>query len=84
MGLISWIIIGALAGWLANKIIGKGERKGCFTNIIVGIVGAFIGGFVLSFFGKEYSVDGLNIESILIATLGAIILLWLSQKVFKK
>jgi uncharacterized membrane protein YeaQ/YmgE (transglycosylase-associated protein family) len=74
MSIISWIIIGALAGWIASMITGRNEQMGCIANIVVGIIGGLIGGFVMSMFGGE-GVTGFNIPSLLVATLGAVILL---------
>ena len=51
MGILTWIIFGAIAGWLASIIAGRNERQGCLTNIVVGIVGAIIGGWLMSFIG---------------------------------
>jgi uncharacterized membrane protein YeaQ/YmgE (transglycosylase-associated protein family) len=82
MGLLSWIIVGGLAGWIASMIMGTNERQGCLTNIIVGVIGAFIGGFVMSFFGGT-GVTGLNIPSILVAIIGAVILLWIAKALRK-
>lgn len=73
MGLLSWIIVGGLAGLLAQALLGGG-RSGCLVTILLGIVGAFIGGFVMSLLGYG-GVDGINIWSILVATIGAAILL---------
>jgi uncharacterized membrane protein YeaQ/YmgE (transglycosylase-associated protein family) len=78
MGILSWIIIGGLAGWLSTKIITPKKKKGCFTNIILGIVGAFVGGFIVSRFGGT-GVMGFSIHSVLVATLGAVIILWISK-----
>ena len=72
MGIIVWIIFGAIAGWLAHLITGRGG--GLIVNIIVGIVGAFIGGFIMSLFG-EGGVSGFNLYSFLVAILGAVVLL---------
>ena len=82
MGIIAWIILGALSGWIASIIMGKNDSMGAFANIIVGIVGASIGGFLMNFFGKT-GVTGLNIYSIFVAVLGACVLLWIASK-FKK
>ena len=49
MGLISWILVGGIAGWLSTKIITPKKRKGCFSGIILGIVGAIVGGFIVNF-----------------------------------
>ena len=79
MGILSWIIVGGIAGWLATKIIKPKKKKGCITGILLGIVGAFIGGFIVSFFGGT-GVTGLNFYSILVATLGSVVLIWLARK----
>jgi uncharacterized membrane protein YeaQ/YmgE (transglycosylase-associated protein family) len=76
MGLIGWIILGGLAGWVASMIMGNDKKQGVFGNIVVGIIGAGIGGFVVSLIGGE-GVTGFNIWSFVVALLGAVILLWL-------
>ena len=72
MGILVWIIFGAIAGWLAHLITGRGG--GLIVNIIVGIVGAFIGGFIMSLFGGT-GVTGFNLASFIVAVLGAVVLL---------
>ena len=72
MGILVWIIFGAIAGWLASIITGRGG--GLITNIVVGIVGAFIGGFLMSIIGGG-GVSGFNLYSLLVAVLGAVVLL---------
>lgn len=74
MGIISWIILGALAGWLASIITGRNSQMGCLANIIVGIVGAIIGGFLMSFIGGS-GVTGFNLYSFIVAVVGAVVLL---------
>ena len=76
-GLIFWIIVGAIAGFLAEKIM-KADM-GLGMNIVVGIVGALIGGFLLGLVGLDDSGENL-IYSIIVATLGAIVLLWAVNK----
>lgn len=76
MGIIGWIILGGLAGWIASMIQKTDGQMGILANIVVGVVGAFIGGFVFSLFGGE-GVTGFNIYSFLVALVGAVILLWL-------
>jgi len=73
MGIILWIIFGGLVGWLASIIIGTDARQGVILNIVVGIVGALLGGWIMSFFG-ETVVTGFNIYSFLVALLGAVVL----------
>lgn len=75
MGILSWIIVGGIAGWLSTKIVKPKKKKGCFTGILLGIIGAIIGGFIVSLFGGT-GVTGFNIYSILVATLGAVLLIW--------
>ncbi len=65
MGLLSWIIVGGLAGLLAQYLMGDG-RSGCLMTVLLGVVGAFVGGFVMSLFGFG-GVNGLNIWSIVVA-----------------
>ena len=72
MGFITWIIVGAVAGWLAGVVMKSGG--GLITDIIVGIVGAFIGGFIFSVIGAA-GTTGLNIWSIFVAFVGAVVLL---------
>ena len=72
MGILSWIVVGGLAGLLAGKLMGKGH--GLIGNIIIGILGANIGGYIASRFDLG-TVDGINIHSILIAAGGACLLL---------
>ena len=74
MGIIAWLILGGLAGWIASIIMKKNQSMGAFANIVVGIVGALIGGFIMSLLGKQ-GVMGFNMESLLIAILGSVVLL---------
>jgi uncharacterized membrane protein YeaQ/YmgE (transglycosylase-associated protein family) len=76
MNFILWIVLGALAGWIASIIMGRNDQMGCLANIVVGIVGALIGGFVMQSFGAQ-GVTGFNIPSILVAVVGAVILLFI-------
>jgi uncharacterized membrane protein YeaQ/YmgE (transglycosylase-associated protein family) len=74
MGIISWIVVGLIAGLLGKLIMPGDDPGGFIVTILIGIVGAFIGGFVVSIFGGT-GVTGFNIWSIIVATIGAIILL---------
>ncbi|GAC1387018.1 MAG: GlsB/YeaQ/YmgE family stress response membrane protein [Candidatus Saccharimonadales bacterium] len=73
ISIIVWIIFGAIAGWVASRIMKT--REGMIANIIVGIVGAFIGGFISRMLGGP-GVSGFNITSLIVAILGAVILLF--------
>ena len=76
MNIIIWLVFGALVGWIASMIMGTDARQGAVANIVVGILGAFIGGFVMNAFGAS-GVTGFNLYSTLVAILGAVVLLWL-------
>jgi uncharacterized membrane protein YeaQ/YmgE (transglycosylase-associated protein family) len=74
MGFIAWILFGALAGWIASLIMRTDAEQGAFLNIVVGIIGAVIGGLVMSLFGSN-GVTGFNLYSLIVAVIGAVILL---------
>jgi uncharacterized membrane protein YeaQ/YmgE (transglycosylase-associated protein family) len=74
MSIIGWIILGGLAGWIASMLTGRNDRQGCLMNIIVGVVGAAIGGAIVGLFGGG-GVTGFNLGSLLVAILGAVVLL---------
>mgnify|MGYP005842005847 CR=1 FL=1 len=77
MGLLAWIIIGALAGWLASIVTGRNERQGCIMNIVVGVVGALLGGFLVQLLTGVGFDFGFNLRSFLVAVLGSVVLLLL-------
>ena len=83
MGILAWIIFGALVGWLASKVMKTDAQQGGMANILVGIAGALIGGFGASLMGGE-PVTGFNLYSFIIAMLGAIVLLGIVKAVRKK
>lgn len=75
MGIIGWILLGGLAGWIASMITGSEARHGLLGNIVVGIIGGVVGGFVLQLFGVD-GVTGLNLWSFVVAVVGALVALW--------
>ena len=75
MNIIMWIIFGALAGWIASLIMRTNEEQGAVANIIIGIIGAFIGGAIFRMFGGE-GVTGFSLGSLIVAVIGAVILLF--------
>ena len=79
-GLIWWIVVGLIAGWLAGKVT-KGGGFGVLMDIVIGMVGAIVGGWVFGLLGI-YSNGGL-IGSVLVAFVGALILLWLARMIKK-
>ena len=75
MNIITWIVVGLIAGWLAGLVV-KGGGFGVIGNIIVGIIGGVLGGWIAtSLFNMGAGVDGINIWSILVAFVGAVVLL---------
>jgi uncharacterized membrane protein YeaQ/YmgE (transglycosylase-associated protein family) len=75
MNFIAWIIFGAIAGWIASIITGRNAQMGACANIIVGILGAVIGGFIMQSFGVQ-GITGFNFPSMIVAILGAVLLLF--------
>ncbi len=73
MGIILWIVFGALVGWIASAIMKSND--GVLMDIVIGIVGAVIGGWIMSFFGQG-GVSGFNFYSFIVAILGAVVLIW--------
>jgi uncharacterized membrane protein YeaQ/YmgE (transglycosylase-associated protein family) len=76
MSIIVWIIFGALVGWIASMIMGS--EGGLIQDIILGIVGALLGGWLMSFFGRG-GVSGFNLYSFLVALFGAIVLIAIAR-----
>lgn len=74
LNIILWVVFGALAGWIASMIMKTDAQMGAMANIVVGILGAFIGGFLVQTF-TGMDVAGFNLASLLVAILGAVILL---------
>jgi uncharacterized membrane protein YeaQ/YmgE (transglycosylase-associated protein family) len=77
MGYVAWIVVGAIAGFLANSLMGA--REGLLLMIVLGIVGGLLGGYVAANVFHIGTVDGVNVESILIATVGAVVVLFLAS-----
>ncbi len=76
MGLLSWIIVGLIAGWLAKVISPGAERGGLLATLVIGVVGAIVGGWLFTALGYS-GATGINLYSILVGTLGAIVFLWI-------
>jgi len=78
MGLISWIIFGALAGWAASIVTGRNSRMGCLANTIIGVLGAIIGGFLYGLLtGSSFTITW-SWLSFLVAVIGAVLLLMIT------
>jgi len=74
--ILSWLLIGLIAGWLASLVMGTNSRQGMITDIVLGVLGAVVGGYVFSILGLFGT--GL-LYTILVATIGAVILIWLKH-----
>jgi uncharacterized membrane protein YeaQ/YmgE (transglycosylase-associated protein family) len=79
MGIISWIILGLIAGFIGSKIVDK-QGQGFWLNIALGIVGALVGGFIFDLVGST-GVTGLNIWSMIVAIIGSVVVLWIYNAV---
>jgi uncharacterized membrane protein YeaQ/YmgE (transglycosylase-associated protein family) len=75
INILVWIIIGAVAGWLASIVMKTNAQQGLLADIIVGIIGGFLGGWLLDLLGVGGAVTGLNLGSLLTAFIGAVVLL---------
>ena len=83
MGILSWIVMGLIVGALAKWIMPGPDPGGCIVTTLIGIAGAVVGGFIGSLLGLG-TVSGLNIGSILLATVGALLLLFIYRQVVKR
>jgi uncharacterized membrane protein YeaQ/YmgE (transglycosylase-associated protein family) len=80
MHVIWWMVVGLIAGWLTGRIMGS--REGFLMDIIIGLIGALAGGFLMSLLG--FKPEGGLIYTIIVAVIGAVILTWLYRKVSHK
>lgn len=81
MSILGWIILGALAGWIASKIVGTDAEQGAIGNIIFGIIGAVVGGWLMEVVGST-GVTGFNIWSFVVALVGAVVVIGIYQAIF--
>ena len=82
MSILAWLVVGLIAGFLASKVVNK-TGEGLVLDIVVGIAGALVGGFLFTSFG-QHGVTGFNVYSMFVAVIGAIILLVLYHLVFRR
>lgn len=79
VGIVSWLLVGIIAGWLAGLVM-KGKGFGFFGNIVIGITGALVGGWLAgTLFNIHQPVTGFNISTIIVAFLGAVIVLYIAR-----
>ncbi len=81
MSIIAWLVLGLIAGFIASRIVNK-QGEGLLLNIVLGVVGAEVGGWLFRLFGMS-GVTGLNLYSLLVATLGAVILLFIYHQLIR-
>lgn len=82
MSIITWIIFGAIAGWVAGKLIGDERPEGCVTNIVIGIGGALLGGALYTLVtGRDFTA-GFNLPSLIVAIGGSLLLIFIMRKLF--
>ena len=79
MSIIAWIVLGLIAGFIGSKIVNK-SGEGLILDIVLGVVGAVVGGFIFSMFGAA-GVTGLNIYSLIVAVIGAVVVLFIYHAV---
>jgi uncharacterized membrane protein YeaQ/YmgE (transglycosylase-associated protein family) len=83
MGLLTWIVVGAIAGWLAGKVM-KGSGFGLIGDIVIGVVGALVGGWLAgTLFKVSNAISGFNLTTIIVAFLGAVVVLFV-VRLFKR
>ncbi len=82
MGILAWIILGLIAGFIGSKIVNK-TGEGLVLDLVLGIVGAVVGGFVFNMFGGA-GVTGLNLYSLVVAVIGAVVVLMIYRLVFRR
>jgi len=72
---LAWIVVGLIAGWLAKMISPGPERGGLLMTLVIGVVGALVGGALFNYFGRS-GATGITLYSVLVATIGAVVFLW--------
>jgi len=82
MSIIAWLILGLIAGFIASKIVNK-QGEGLWLNIVLGVVGAEVGGWLFRLLGMS-GVTGFNVYSLLVAVVGAVILLWAYHQLIRR
>jgi uncharacterized membrane protein YeaQ/YmgE (transglycosylase-associated protein family) len=82
MSILAWLVLGLIAGFIASKLVNK-SGEGVVLDIVLGIVGAFVGGWLFTTFGAA-GVTGLNLYSMLVAVVGAVVVLVLYHAIFRR
>jgi uncharacterized membrane protein YeaQ/YmgE (transglycosylase-associated protein family) len=82
MSFLAWVVLGLIAGFIGSKLVNK-TGEGFFLDIVLGIVGAVVGGWLFQFFGAS-GVNGLNLYSLFVAVMGAVVLLVVYHALFRR
>lgn len=82
MSIIAWVVLGLIAGFIGSKLVNR-TGEGLLLDIVLGIIGAVVGGYLFRFFGSS-GVTGLNLYSILVAVVGAVVVLLLYHAIFRR
>jgi uncharacterized membrane protein YeaQ/YmgE (transglycosylase-associated protein family) len=82
MGIIAWLIVGLLAGWIGSMIVNR-AGEGPLMDIVLGVIGAFVGGFIFNMLGYG-GVSGINLYSIFVAVIGAVVVLVIYHTLFRR
>ena len=82
MGIIAWLVVGLVAGWIGSMIVNR-SGEGPLMDIVLGIIGAFVGGFVFNLLGHS-GVSGINLYSIFVAVIGSVVVLVLYHALFRR
>ncbi len=83
MGILAWLVLGLIAGFIASKLVNK-TGEGLVLDIVLGIVGAVVGGFLFTHFFGAAGVTGLNLYSMFVAVVGAVVVLLIYRLVFRR
>jgi uncharacterized membrane protein YeaQ/YmgE (transglycosylase-associated protein family) len=82
MSIIAWLVVGLVAGWIGSMIVNKGG-EGILMDIVLGVIGAFVGGFLFNMLGHS-GVTGINLYSIFVAVIGAVVVLFIYHALFRR
>ena len=83
MGILAWLVLGLIAGFIASKLVNK-TGEGLVLDIVLGIVGAVVGGYLFTHFFGAAGVTGLNLYSMFVAVVGAVVVLLIYRLVFRR
>jgi uncharacterized membrane protein YeaQ/YmgE (transglycosylase-associated protein family) len=83
MSFLAWLVVGLVAGWIGSMIVNRGRGEGLIMDIVLGVVGAFVGGFLFNLIGHT-GVTGINLYSIFVAVVGAVVVLLIYHAIFRR